>query len=62
MEKDLPKTKYLFPKKVAVSCRILWKTRYGGSDSRMNNANDRVAFRTTSEEGTTKNEIKCYNI
>ena len=47
MEKDLPKTKYLFPKKVADSCRILWKTRYGGSDSRLNNANDRVAFRTT---------------
>jgi len=54
-----------FPKTVADACHILssWKNKCGNNNTRLTEANDRVAFTMTGTEdkkGNKKKEITCY--
>ena len=61
----MPQCKDPFPKTVADSCRILsgWHNIYGNNNTRLAEANDSMAFKTTGTEnnkGNKKKEITCY--
>ena len=65
MQNDMLQRNDYFLKSVANSCRILvgWKNRYDNKDKWFTEANDGMAFTTTSSEEkqvNKKNEITCF--
>jgi len=64
-ENDVLEGKDMFPKTVADACWVLgwWKNKYGNKDTRLNEANDGMAFTMMGNEekkGNKKKEITCY--
>ena len=64
-ENDVLEGKDTFPIMVADACWVLggWKNKYGNKDTRLNEANNGVAFVTMGNEekkGNKKKEIMCY--
>jgi len=64
-ENDVLEGKDTFPKTVADACWVLggWKNKYGNKDTRLNEANNGMAFATTGNEekkGNKKKDITCY--
>jgi len=64
-ENDVLEGKDTFPKTVADACWVLggWKNKYGGKDTRLNEANNGVAFAMMGNEekkGNKKKQITCY--
>ena len=51
-ENDVVEGKDTFPKTVAEACWVLggWKNKYGNNDTRLNEANNRMAFAMTGNE------------